>query len=122
MKKFGQEGEHRSRGSSPVAEIEPDLVEWDYGQHEGRRGEDIRAERPDWNLFRDGCPGGETPQQVSARADTVVKRVRAIMGDVLIFTSGHFIRVLEARWLGIEPTTNSRYFHAEHGEPECLGL
>jgi probable phosphoglycerate mutase len=66
-----------------------------------------RAERPDWNLFRDGCSGGETPQQVSARADRVVNRVRAIRGDVLVFTSGHFMRVLASRWLGLEPTANT---------------
>jgi probable phosphoglycerate mutase len=95
-------------GYGAVAEIDPDLFEWDYGEHEGRRGVDIRAERPDWNLFRDGCPGGETPKQISARADGVVGRVRAIPGNVLLFTSGHFIRVLAARWLGLEPTANSR--------------
>src|SRR6516164_2351796 len=97
-------------GYGAVAEIDPNLVEWNYGEYEGRRGVDIRAERPDWNLFRDGCPGGETPTQISARADRVVGRVRAIPGSVLLFTSGHFIRVLAARWLGLEPTANSRYF------------
>src|SRR5262252_2115103 len=61
-------------GFGSVAEIEPDLVEWDYGEYEGRRGVDIRAEHPDWNLFQDGCPGGEAPQQVSARADRVISR------------------------------------------------
>src|SRR5262250_2020017 len=67
-------------GFGAVAEIDPDLVEWDYGQYEGRRGEDIRAERPGWNLFCDGCPGGETPRQVSVRADRVVSRARKISG------------------------------------------
>src|SRR4249920_964559 len=81
-------------GFGAVAEVDPDLVEWNYGQYEGRRGADIRAERPGWNLFRDGCPGGESPEQVSARAGRVVNRVRAIPGDILLFTSGHFIRVL----------------------------
>ena len=108
-------------GFGAVAEIDPDLVEWSYGQYEGRRGEDIRAERPGWNLFRDGCPGGETPVQVSARADRVVSRVRAIPGDVLLFTSGHFIRVLASRWLGIEPTANSRYFMLSTASLSALG-
>src|SRR6516162_7361249 len=79
-------------GYGLVAEIDPDLVEWNYGEYEGRRGVDIRAERPDWNLFRDGCPGGETAEQISSRVDRVVARVRAIEGHVLLFTSGHFIR------------------------------
>ncbi len=76
-----------------VAEIDPDLVEWDYGQYAGRTAE-IHAERPDWQLFHDGCPGGESPDQIGARADRVVERVRAIKGDVLVFSSGHFLRVL----------------------------
>lgn len=108
-------------GFGAVAEIDPDLVEWDYGQYEGRRGVEIRAERPDWNLFRDGCPGGETPQQVSARADRVISRVRASQGNVLLFTSGHFIRVLAARWLGLEPTANSRYFMLSTASLSALG-
>lgn len=108
-------------GFGAVAEVDPDLVEWDYGQYEGRRGAEIRAERPDWNLFRDGCPGGETPQQVSARADRIISRVRAIDGDVLLFTSGHFIRVLASRWLGLEPTVNSRYFMLSTASLSALG-
>ena len=97
-------------GFGAAAEVDNNLVEWNYGQYEGRRGAEIRAERPDWQLFRDGCPGGESPQQVAARADRVVSRVRAVQGNVLLFTSGHFIRVLACRWLGLEPTQNSRYF------------
>jgi hypothetical protein len=85
------------------------------------RGADIRLERPDWNLFRDRCPEGETPKQVSARADNVVSRVRAISGDVLLFTSGHFIRVLAVRWLGLEPTANSRYFMLSTSSLSALG-
>ena len=108
-------------GFSAVAEIDPDLVEWNYGKSEGLRGADIRAERPDWNLFRDGCPGGETPQQVSTRADRIVSRVRAIPGDVLLFTSGHFMRVLASRWLGLEPTANSRYFMLSTASLSALG-
>ena len=90
-------------GFGPVAEIDPDLVEWDYGQYEGRLTVDIRKERPDWQLFRDGCPGGESPQQIAARADRVVARLRVVEGDVLLFSSGHFLRVLAVRWLGLEP-------------------
>jgi len=108
-------------GFGAVAEIDPDLVEWDYGEYEGRRGAEIRAERPNWNLFRDGCPGGETPRHVSERADRVVKRVRAIEGDVLLFTSGHFMRVLASRWLGLEPNANSRYFMLSTASLSALG-
>jgi broad specificity phosphatase PhoE len=96
-------------GFGAVAEVDPDLVEWNYGQYEGRRTAEIRAERPGWQLFRDGCPGGEMPEQVGARADRVVNRVRAIQGDVLLFSSGHFLRVLAARWLDVEPATG-RFF------------
>ena len=96
-------------GFGSAAEVEPDLLEWDYGAYEGRTSADIRAERPDWQLFRDGCPGGESPDQVGARADRVVRRVRAIGGDVLLFSSGHFLRVFAARWLGLEAGTGT-YF------------
>ena len=108
-------------GFKAVAEIEKDLVEWDYGQYEGRRTEEIRAERPDWELFRDGCPGGESPQQVSVRADRVVKRVREVPGNVLIFTSGHFMRVLATRWLGLEPSVNCRFFMLSTASLSALG-
>ena len=97
-------------GFGAVAEVDRDLVEWDYGQYEGRRTAEIRKERPDWELFRDGCPGGESPPQAAARADRVVSRVRAVPGDVLLFSSGHFIRVLATRWIGLEVTANARRF------------
>lgn len=90
-------------GFGARAEIDPDLVEWNYGKYEGRKTVDIHAEAPDWQLFRDGCPGGESPAQVGGRADRVLTRVRAVHGDVLIFSSGHFLRVLAARWLGFAP-------------------
>jgi probable phosphoglycerate mutase len=96
-------------------------VEWDYGQYEGRRTAEIQAERPGWLLFRDGCPGGESPAQVAARADRVVARLRAVRGDVLLFSSGHFIRVLACRWLGLEPTNNSRYFMLSTASLSALG-
>jgi probable phosphoglycerate mutase len=80
-----------------------DLQEWDYGDYEGRTTADIRAERPDWSLWRDGCPHGESPADVGARADRVVAAVRAIDGDVVLFAHGHLLRVLTARWLGLPP-------------------
>jgi broad specificity phosphatase PhoE len=97
-------------GFEPVAEVDSDLVEWDYGEYEGLRSAEIRAKRPDWQLFRDGAPGGESPAQVMARADNVWKRVRNVKGNVLLFTSGHFIRVLAARWIGLEPSVHSTSF------------
>jgi broad specificity phosphatase PhoE len=90
-------------GFGGSAEIDPDLMEWDYGRYEGRRTAEIHVERPDWQLFRDGCPGGESPSEIGARADRVVSRVRGVPGDVLLFSSAHFLRVLAARWLGLEP-------------------
>ena len=90
-------------GFGAVAEVDPDLVEWNYGDYEGLRTAEIHAVRPGWQLFRDGCPNGESPQDVGARADRVVSRVRAFKCDVLIFSSGHFLRVFAARWLGLEP-------------------
>jgi broad specificity phosphatase PhoE len=89
-------------GFGSRAEIVRDLVEWDYGEYEGRRTAEIHAERPDWELFRDGCPGGESPQDVAERADRVVDLVRSVSGNVLIFSSGHFLRMLAARWTGID--------------------
>lgn len=90
-------------GFGGQAEIDRDLLEWNYGEYEGRRSVEIHTERPDWNLFRDGCPGGESPSEIAGRADRVVNRVREVKGDVLLFTSGHFLRVLAARWLGLLP-------------------
>jgi probable phosphoglycerate mutase len=108
-------------GFGAVAEVDPDLVEWDYGQYEGRRTAEIRAEHPDWQLFRDGCPGGESPAQTSARADRVVSRVRAVQGDVLLFSSGHFIRVLVTRWIGLEVTDNARRFMLSTASLSAVG-
>jgi broad specificity phosphatase PhoE len=90
-------------GFGGVAEVDPDLVEWNYGDYEGIRTADIHAKRPDWELFRDGCPNGESPTDVAGRADRVVARVRRTEGNVLIFSSGHFLRVFAARWLRLEP-------------------
>jgi broad specificity phosphatase PhoE len=90
-------------GFGSAARVEPDLREWNYGAYEGLTSVEIRNERPDWQLFRDGCPGGESPDQVGERADRVARRVRAMGGDVLLFSSGHFLRVFAARWLELEP-------------------
>ncbi len=86
-------------GLGERAEIRPDLMEWDYGAYEGRTRTDILRERPEWNLWRDGCPQGETPEQVGVRADRVLSEVRAVDGDVALFAHGHVLRVVAARWL-----------------------
>jgi len=107
-------------GFRAAAEVDADLVEWNYGEYEGRRTADIFNERPGWQLFRDGCPGGESPAQVATRADRVVRRVRAVPGNVLLFSSGHFLRVLAARWLG-EGTAAGRYFGLNTASLSALG-
>ena len=83
--------------------FEPDLMEWDYGEYEGRRTAEIRAERPGWDLFTDGCPGGETYADVEARVHTVIERMSAAGGDVAVFAHGHLLRVLAATWLELGP-------------------
>jgi probable phosphoglycerate mutase len=108
-------------GFGDVAEIEQDLVEWNYGDYEGRRSAEIHTEHPDWELFRDGCPGGELPAEATARADRVVNRVRAVAGDVLLFSSGHFIRVLATRWLGLEVTVNAKRFMLSTASLSAVG-
>ena len=89
-------------GFGGIAEVDPDLIEWDYGKYEGLLNAEILKERPGWQMFSDGYPGGETAGQVAARADRVVKRVRAVAGDVLLFSSGDFLKVLTARWIGMD--------------------
>ena len=96
-------------GYGDVAQMDPDLVEWDYGEFEGLTSREIRARQPGWTLFRDGCRGGETLAAVGARADRVVQRLRAVDGNTLVFSSGHFLRVLAARWLDEAPST-ARHF------------
>jgi broad specificity phosphatase PhoE len=97
-------------GFGSIAGVLPELLEWNYGEYEGRRTDDIRAERPAWSLFRDGCPGGETPAQVGERADGAIKKIRAVQGNVLLFSSSHFLRVLAARWLDLGPDAGKYLF------------
>lgn len=107
-------------GFGAAAEVDRDLVEWNYGQYEGRRTTEIQRERPEWNLFRDGCPGGESPAEIGRRAGRVIARVRAMEGNVLLFSSGHFLRVLAARWLGLEPRAGA-YFVLSTASVSVLG-
>lgn len=96
-------------GLGQQAEVDPELVEWNYGDYEGRRTADIRQERPGWLLFRDGCPNGEPFAAVSDRADRVIARLRQRDANVLVFGHSHFLRMLAARWLGLS-VQDARYF------------
>jgi len=108
-------------GFGNVAETDADLVEWNYGKYEGRKSAEIHVEAPHWQLFRDGCPGGETPAQIGARADRVLNRLRAVNGTVLVFSSGHLLRVLAARFLGLEPA-GGKYFTLSTASLSILGF
>jgi probable phosphoglycerate mutase len=107
-------------GFGGQAEIDAELQEWDYGQYEGQRTADIRQERPGWDLFRDGCPGGESVAAVGARADRVMARLRGVEGNVVVFSHGHFLRVLAARWLGL-PAGVARHFVLSTAALSILG-
>jgi broad specificity phosphatase PhoE len=107
-------------GFGGQAKVDPDLVEWNYGDYEGRTTAEIRKRQPDWDLFRDGCPGGESVGDIGARADRVIARLRGLDGDVLLFSSGHFLRVLAARWLGVPPSAG-RYFYLGTATLSALG-
>ncbi len=96
-------------GLGEVAEVEPDLMEWDYGDYEGQRPIEIRKARPDWNVFRDGGPGGESAAEVSERADRLIARLRTLDGNIALFSHGHFGRVTAARWIGL-PVTQAQHF------------
>ena len=96
-------------GFGAQAEVLSDAIEWNYGKYEGVKTHDIHKEQPDWNLFRDGCPEGETADMVGARADRVIARIRAINGDVIVFSSSHFLRVFAARWIGFPPTGGAHF-------------
>ena len=104
-----------------VTAVDDDLAEWSYGEYEGLTTPEIRARRPGWYQWTDGCPGGESPADVSERADRVVNRARQIEGDVLIFSSGHFLRVLTTRWLGLEVTANARFFMLSTASLSAVG-
>jgi probable phosphoglycerate mutase len=96
-------------GLGDSARIDRDLMEWNYGEYEGLTPAQITARRPDWLLFRDGCPGGESPEELGARVDRVIGRVRAASGNVALFAHGHIFRVLAARWLGLPATEGCRF-------------
>jgi len=118
-------------GLKEVAEIEPDLTEWDYGDYEGLRPSEIRKARPNWNVFRDGCPRGESPAQISERTDRLIARLRGVEGNIAIFSHGHFGRVLAARWIGLsvgqaQPfllnTASLSILGYEHNVPEVSAI
>lgn len=95
-------------GYGDQAEVVDHLVEWDYGEYEGLTTKEIKERRPDWSLWRDGCPGGESPAQVGARADAVIASLLALRGQALVFAHGHILRVLAARWMDAEPALGGR--------------
>jgi probable phosphoglycerate mutase len=107
-------------GLGEPAEFDPDLLEWDYGQYEGKTTAEIRRERPDWDLFRDGCPGGESVEAVGARADRILARLRRREGRTLLFGHSHFFRVLAARWLGL-PAADGRLLLLSTASLSILG-
>ncbi|WP_428306581.1 histidine phosphatase family protein [Lacipirellula sp.] len=107
-------------GFGGVATVDRDLVEWDYGEYEGLKNAEIVARQPGWRIYRDGCPGGESPEQVAARADRVLERARAAGGNVLLFSSGHFTRMLGARWIGLPPQ-NAELFTLATASLSALG-
>jgi broad specificity phosphatase PhoE len=97
-------------GFGAQAIVDNDLVEWDYGDYEGKTTADIRRQRPDWQIFRDGFPHGESLADVGSRADRVIARIRALHSDALVFSSGHFLRILGARWCGLEPSAGKSLY------------
>src|SRR5262249_39663093 len=107
-------------GYGTRAEVDSDLLEWDYGSFEGKTTDEILKECPDWQLYRDGCPQGESPDDVASRADRFIARVREIRGDTLAFSSGHIIRMIAARWLGL-PAAAGRFFYCRPASVGVLG-
>ena len=99
-------------GASDRPEIEPDAAEWRYGDYEGRRSSEIRLDRPDWDIFRDGCPNGESPAEISARADRFIARIHNMEGDIALFAHGQFGMVLAARWIGLD-VYQARHFRID---------
>lgn len=108
-------------GLGAASAIEPDLSEWNYGDHEGMRSADIRKDAPDWNIWRDGCPGGESPADVSARADRLIARLGTTRGTVALFTHGQFGAVLAARWIGLM-LVEGQHFALSTGSVSLLGI
>lgn len=104
-----------------TGERDPDLMEWDYGEYEGKTTAEIRASRPGWELFRDGVPGGESVSDIAARADRVVARLKALSGTVVVFSHGHFLRVLAARWVG-QPAAFARSLLLSTASVSALGF
>jgi broad specificity phosphatase PhoE len=105
---------------NPAPEIEPDLVEWNYGDYEGKRSAEILQARPGWNIFLDGSPNGESPAQISDRADRLIARLRTLKGNVALFTHGHFGRVLAVRWVGF-PVSMGLHFQLDTASLSILG-
>ena len=97
-------------GFGKQAVIDPDLVEWNYGDYEGRTSREIHREQPDWDVFQNGGPNGESVAQVGTRADRVIARLRALNSDALVFSSGHFLRVVGARWCGLDTSAGRSLF------------
>jgi len=108
-------------GLGENAEIEPDLGEWDYGDYEGRRSADIERDHPGWSLFRDGCPDGESPAQVSRRADRLIDRLAGLQGNVALFSHGHFGAVLGTRWIEL-PVIEGCHFPLDPCSVSVLGF
>jgi broad specificity phosphatase PhoE len=108
-------------GFGGLAEVDSDLTEWDYGRWEGTHTSDVLKDRPGWELYRDGCPNGESPQDVAVRADRFIARVHGIGGDVLAFSSGHIIRMIAARWNGLAPA-DGRFFFCLPASVGVLGF
>ena len=110
----------RLAGLGDAAVIERDLMEWNYGEYEGLTTNQVQEKRRGWLIFRDGCPGGESPEQVAARVDRVIDRARAAKGDVALFAHGHVLRVLAARWIGL-PASGGQHFLLDTGTLCILG-
>ena len=107
-------------GLGAKAEVDPEIAEWDYGDYEGLRSVEIRAQRPGWEIFRDGCPRGESPDEIVARVDRAIRRFRALSGNVAVFSHGHFGRVFGVRWLGMA-VTQARHFALSPASLSILG-
>lgn len=109
----------RIAGLEAVAKIDPDLTEWNYGEYEGLTSKQVHETRPGWMVFTDGCPGGETPDQVGIRVDRVIAKARSAPGDVALFAHGHLLRVLAARWVELPPSAG-RHFLLDTGTISIL--